>query len=320
MQKVLVTGANGFVGKVLCKEMVVKGWNVCTSVRSLSNDLLPEEVGIIETGSIGPETDWTEALENVEAVVHLAGRVHVVKDLSYDPASGYMNVNAAGTEKLARCAATSGIRLFIFISTVKVNGEGKIAPYTEEDMPELKDPYGLSKWEAEKKLKTIAEETGMNIVIIRAPLIYGPEVKANFFSLLKAVDMGIPFPFAGINNRRSMIYIKNLADLIMHCLAYFKAGFKTYLVSDGKDVSTPDLIRNIAKSLGKPTRLFYLPPFMLKLGGLLVGKSYAVERLVSSLYVDSSKIREELKWKPPFTFEQGIEETAKWYKTFNCGR
>ncbi|MGB5157417.1 MAG: SDR family oxidoreductase [Desulfobacterales bacterium] len=317
MSHVLVTGATGFVGKALCKELANKGWNVSASVRSKNNVKdFPGEVEIIETGSIGPDTEWEKALTNIEAVIHLAGRVHVMKDLSSDPLSEYRIVNTAGTERLASYAALSGVRLFIFLSTIKVNGEGKLIPYTEKDVPKPQDPYGLSKWEAEEKLKSIADETGMKVVIIRAPMVYGPGVKANFFRLLRAVDSGIPLPFAGIKNRRSMIYLGNLVDLIIKCLAYNGTGQKTYLVSDGEDISTPQLVRQIAKSLGKPARLFYVPLFLLRFGGgLLTGKSHTIKRLVVSLAVDYSKIRKEISWKPPFTLEQGLEETAKWYKT-----
>jgi len=312
---VLVTGATGFVGTALCKELVNKKWAVRASIRSRINiQSLPEEIEITESGSIGPDTDWSKELVDVETIVHLAGRVHVMEDLSSDPLSEYRFVNTAGTERLARCAALSGVRLFIFISTVKVNGEGRETPYTAKDVPEPQDPYGLSKLEAEKKLKSVADETGMKVVIIRIPLVYGPGVRANFLKLLQSVDKGIPLPVAGIKNKRSMIYLGNLVDLIIKCLAYKGAEQRIYLVSDGHDISTPELVRQIAKSLGKPPRLFYVPPFMLRLGGFLTGKSHTIERLVGSLYVDASKIRKELNWKPPFTLEQGLKETAEWYK------
>ncbi|MBU3948460.1 MAG: SDR family oxidoreductase [Proteobacteria bacterium] len=321
MTNILITGANGFVGRALCAQMLIKGWDIRASVRSRDNiQSLPGEVEITETGSIGPDTDWSVALANVEAVIHLAGRVHVMDDLTSDPLSEYRIVNTAGTERLARCAALSGVRLFVFISTIKVNGEGKPTPYTEEDIPEPQDPYGTSKWEAEEKLKLIADQTGMKIVIIRAPMIYGPEVRANFLRLLKAVDKGMPLPVAGIKNKRSMIYLGNLVDIIINCIANNKTEQMTYLVSDGEDMSTPELVRQMAKSLGKPARLFYVPLFMLRLGGLLTGKSHTIERLVDSLAVDSSKIRKELNWKPPFTLEQGLKETVEWYKTWQNSR
>ena len=199
------------------------------------------------------------------------------------------------------------------MSTVKVNGEGRGVPYCEDDIPEPSDPYGISKWEAEKIIKSIADETGMEAVIIRAPMVYGPEVKANFLKLLKAVDRGIPMPVAGVKNKRSMIYLGNLVDSIIACINHPGAAGQTYLVSDGEDVSTPELIRQIAEALGKPARLFYMPMFMLRLAGIITGKSKEIERLTGSLTVDSSKIRKELGWSPPFTLAQGLNQTAEWY-------
>lgn len=315
MSHVLVTGATGFVGRALCKELVIKGWDVRASVRSRNNfESLPGEVEITETGSIGHDTDWSKALANVETVIHLAGRVHVMEDLSSGPLSEYCIVNTAGTEKLARSAASSGIRRFIFMSTIKVNGEGGASPYTENSIPDPSDPYGISKWEAEKLLNTVSDETGMDMIIIRAPMVYGPEVGANFFRLLKAVDKGTPLPVTGIKNKRSMIYIGNLVDLIMESLTHYGTGLKTYLASDGEDISTPELIRQMAKMLGKPARLFYVPLFILRFGSMITGNSQALDRLAGSLTVDLSKVRKELGWKPPFTLEQGLKETAEWYK------
>ncbi|MBU4491097.1 MAG: SDR family oxidoreductase [Euryarchaeota archaeon] len=315
MFRVLITGADGFVGKALCAEMVSRGWNVRASVRSREKiKSLPEEIEVIETGLIGPDTEWKDALDNVESVVHLAGRVHIMDDSSSDPLSEYRIINTAGTEKLARSAASSGIRRFIFMSTVKVNGEGREEPYNEEDVPGPVDPYGISKWEAEEKLKIIGYETGMETVIIRAPMVYGPGVKANFIRLIKAVDRGIPMPFLSVNNRRSLIYFGNLVDSIIACLNHQKAAGQTYLVSDNEDVSTPELIRQMEEALGKPARLFYLPLFMLRLAGVITGKSKEINRLTDSLAVDSSKIRKELGWNPPFTLAQGLKETSEWYK------
>jgi len=312
---VLVTGEDGFVGKALCGEMVLRGWKVRASVRSREKiKSLPKEIEIIETGSIGPDTEWKDALDNVDSVVHLAGRVHVMDDSSSDPLSEYRIVNTAGTEKLARSAASSGVRRFIFMSTVKVNGEGREEPYNEEDAPGPVDPYGISKWEAEEKLKVIGYETGMETVIIRVPMVYGPGVKANFLRLIKAVDRGLLMPFLSVNNRRSLIYLGNLVDSIIACLNHQKAAGQTYLVSDNEDVSTPELIRQMGEALGKPARLFYLPLFILNLAGLITGKLQEIKRLTGSLAVDSSKIRKELDWNPPITLAQGLKETAEWFK------
>ena len=231
-----------------------------------------------------------------------------------DPLSAYCLVNTAGTEKLARSAASLGVRRFIFMSTVKVNGEGRETPYTEGYTPAPVDPYGISKWEAEKKLKEIACETGMEVVVLRSPLVYGSGVKANFLRLLEVVARGIPLPLASIDNRRSLIYLGNLVDAIITCINHPKAARQTYLVSDGEDVSTQELIRRVADALGRQARLFPFPPSFMKLAGSIIGKSDAVERLLGSLVVDSSKIRRELGWMPPYTMEEGLEETAEWFK------
>ncbi|MCX5848963.1 MAG: SDR family oxidoreductase [Deltaproteobacteria bacterium] len=314
MYRVLVTGATGFIGKGLCKRIVAEGWTVRGSVRSENQaHLLPREAEYVQIDSIGPDTDWTNALTDVETVIHLAGRAHIIKDTSFGSLSEYRVVNTAGTERLARFAASKGVRRFVFMSTVKVNGEGRASAYTEKDIPNPSDSYGISKWEAEKILKIIADQTGMEVVVIRAPIVYGPEVKANFLRLLRAVDQGIFLPFARINNKRSMIYLNNLVDVIMTCLTHPKAN-GTYFVRDNKDMSTPELIRLLAMALGKPERLFYLPLSLLNLGGWMTGNSKAIDTLTGSLTVDSSKIKRELGWEPFFSVEEGIMETVRYYK------
>jgi nucleoside-diphosphate-sugar epimerase len=312
---VLITGADGFIGKSLCAEMVSRGWEVRASVR-LGEKIksLPEKIEVIETGSVYADTDWGKALANVESVVHLAGRVHVMADSSSDPLSEYRIVNTAGTEKLARAASSSGVRRFVFMSTVKVNGEGRAILYNENDIPDPRDPYSISKWEAEKILMEVSHKTGMEVVIIRVPLVYGPGVKANFLKLLKMVDKGIPIPFKGINNKRSMIYLYNLTDLIIACIKHPDAAGKTYFASDGEDISTPELIRRMADALGKKSRLFGIPLPLMKTLGSLASYNNEIERLTGSLAVDSSRVRKELNWEPRFTLDQGLKETARWYK------
>lgn len=312
---ILVTGANGFVGKALCKRMVSKGWHVWGTVRSAEQAAsLPAGVEVVQIKSIGADTNWSVALSGVDAVVHLAARVHVMNDTATDPLSAFRKVNVAGTEHLARMAAINGVKRFVYVSSVKVNGEGCEKPFAEHDIPAPEDPYGVSKWEAEHVLRKITEDTGLEVVILRPPLVYGPEVKANFLSLLKIVDRGIPLPLASINNHRSLIYLGNFVDAITTCINHPKAAGQTYLVSDGEDVSTSELIRRVAATLGRPARLFPFPPSLMRFTGKLFGKSDAVERLVGSLTIDSSKIRRELGWKPPYTMEQGLKETAEWFK------
>jgi nucleoside-diphosphate-sugar epimerase len=240
--------------------------------------------------------------------------VHLPPDSSREQFYKYQLVNTEGTEKLARSAAISGAKRFVFVSTIKVNGEGKADSYNEKDIPDPKDPYGVSKWEAEKRLKTVSCETGLDVVIIRSPLVYGPGVKANFLKLMKMIDREIPMPFQGVINRRSFIYIYNLTDLIIECLKHPKAAGKTYLVSDGEDVSTTDLLKYIAASLERNSRLFYCPLSIIRFIGKITGYSEEIKRLTESLSVDSSLVRKELNWTPPFDLIQGLKETADWYK------
>ncbi len=313
--KVLVTGATGFVGRRLCERMMADGWQVRGAVRSAEQAAkLTAGVEVVQIESIGADTDWSKALAGADAVIHLAARVHVMNDFVADPLAAFREVNVAGTERLARMAATTGVKRFVYISSVKVNGEGCEKSFTERDIPAPEDPYGVSKWEAEQVLHTVAEDTGLEVVILRPPLVYGPGVKANFLSLLKLLDRAIPLPLSSINNLRSFIYVGNFVDAIITCINHPKAAGQTYLVSDGEDVSSPELIMRVADALGKPVRLFPFPPALMRFAGKLTGKAAAVDRLLGSLVVDSSKIRRELNWKPPYTMEEGLRETAEWFK------
>ncbi|RNC68867.1 MAG: SDR family oxidoreductase [Desulfuromonadales bacterium] len=311
-QRVLVTGANGFIGTALCRVLRENSRFVRGGVRSLhfGGELVADDYVALPLSAA--DDSWSAILSGVDTVVHLAARVHVMADESSDPAA-YRLANVAGTEHLAREAARAGVSRFIFLSSVKVNGEGRDTPYTEADEPAPLDPYGNSKWEAETTLRQVAAEAGLEVVIIRPPLVYGPRVKANFLRLLQIVRQGMPLPFTGINNRRSLIYLGNLVDAIITCVSHPKAAGQTYLVSDGDDVSTPELVRRTGEALGRPARLFPFPPALMRLAGRLFGKAAAVERLLGSLAVDDSKIRRELGWKPPFTMKEGLKETAEWF-------
>jgi nucleoside-diphosphate-sugar epimerase len=314
LQNVFVTGASGFIGNAFCRKMLAEGWHVRGAVRSLSKKTaLPPGMDIVEIGSIGPSTEWEAALEGIDTVVHLAARVHVVNESSADPISSYRNANVAGTKRLAQIAHSKNVRRFVYVSSIKVNGEGRSAPYTAEDEPAPVDPYGISKFEAEQELQSIAGKTGLELVIVRPPLVYGPEVKANFLQLIKLVDRGIPLPLARVTNRRSLIFLENLIDALLHCIVHPKAAGKTFLLSDGEDLSTPELIQKISSALGRPGRLFPLPSGFLRFLGRLTGKTKAVNRLLESLSLDSSNIRIELNWKPPFSMEEGLKKTADWY-------
>ncbi len=268
----------------------------------------------VKIGNIDAETNWSAALQGIDAVVHLAARVHVMKDSSNDPLQAYRAVNVLGTENLALQAADAGVKRFIFLSSVKVNGEESRKVYTESDSPLPMDDYGISKMEAEKKLTEIFAGTGLEIVTLRPPLVYGPGVKANFLRLLQVVDRGIPLPLANVQNQRSMIYVENLVDAIVQCLRDPAAAGQTYLVSDGQDVSTPQLVRMIAAALNKKPRLFPFPLRALHVAADLAGKKPAMNRLNGSLSVDTSKIENELGWRAPFSLKEGLQKTALWYK------
>ena len=319
MRKILVTGANGFIGKALSKELIKRGCPVRLTMRRPDNlAYLDPHAELAEfympTGDIGPDTDWSNAMDQADCVVHLAARVHVMKDTAGEPLVEFRRTNTVATEHLARCAAQAGVRRLVFMSSIKVNGEETMdAPFTESDPACPSDPYGVSKWEAELALARVAVDTGLEIVILRSPLIYGPGVKGNFLALLKAVARGVPLPLASVNNRRSLLYLGNAVNALALVAMHPAAAGRTFLLSDGQDVSTPELILQLAMELGVPGRLLHCPPFLLQLAGRMLGKADSVSRLADSLQVNSSAIRRELGWVPPYSLEQGLHATAQWY-------
>lgn len=312
---VLVTGANGFVGRFLCSRLLSEGWRVRGTL--LVSESPASLVGGVEPAVIEPlgsGTPWQNALYGIDTVIHLAARVHIMDDPSADPLVEFRRVNVDGTARLAREAANAGVKRLVFISSIKVNGEETEIPYTPDTPASPADPYGISKWEAEQALRGIAAETGLEVVIIRPTLVYGPGVKANFLNMMKIIAKGIPLPLASVANKRNLIYIGNLVGALTTCAIHPAAAGKIYLVSDGVDVSTPELIRQTAKALGVSAYLLPCPPFFMRLAGKLIGKSAAVNRLMGSLTVDGSKIERELGWKPPFTMDEGLRQTAEWFK------
>lgn len=317
MKRVLVTGASGFIGRALCARMLAEGWQVRGIFRSAQKVVCrPSGVEAIEIESINAYTDWSDALVDVDTVIHLAARVHVMKDTSADPLTAFRRVNVAGTERLTRMAANAEVRRLVFLSSVGVNGNvthGR--PFTEEDNPHPNDPYAFSKFEAEQILQSTVTESKIEAIIIRSPLVYGPGNPGNFLRLLSLVAEGWPLPLASVTNRRSLIYVGNLVDAIVTCVFHPKAAGKTFLVSDGEDVSTPELIRRIGSALGRPSRLVPFPIPLMRLGGKLIRKTSEVDRLVGSLVVDSSRIRQELDWTPPYSMSQGLAETALWFNS-----
>ena len=325
----LVTGASGFVGRSLCAELLRQGYAIRAAVRSGNARIDNVEQAIV--GPIGGGTDWTDALRGVDVVVHLAARVHVMRETAGDPLAEFLEVNLHGTENLARQAARAGVKRLVYVSSIKVNGESTLSPgrpprrlspvdvggernaFTESDIPNPQDPYGLSKWQAEQALHRVAKETGLEVVIVRPPLVYGAGVKGNFAQMLKVLARGVPLPLAGARNLRSLIYVENLVDALIACATHPAATGQTYLVSDGEDISTPGLLRQLGAAMGHPARLLPCPPALLKLAGRLTGKDEQVERLLGSLQVDSGKIRRELNWTPPYTLQQGLQATADLY-------
>ena len=305
VRKVLVTGATGFVGRALCEALGAAGDRVVAAVRRGSGS-----ANEVVVGDIGPSTDWAQALAGCDAVVHLAARVHMMREAERDPLAVYRATNAEATLNLARQAAAAGVKRFVFVSTVKVNGEGRDEPYRETDVPAPEDAYAISKWEAEQGLQRIAQESGLEVVILRPPLVYGPGVKANFQRLIRTVERGWPLPLGAIRNRRSLLYLGNFIDAIRLCAEHPAAAGQTFLLDDGEAVSTPELIRRLAHAMGRPARLLPVPVGLLEFAGALLGKRAAVERLTGSLHVDSSAIRARLGWTPPFSMEAGLAATV----------
>ncbi len=315
--RVLVTGANGFIGRNLCVSLKRKGYPIRAAVRN--NVCEPSVVDeYILVGDMNESTDWQEALAGVDTVIHLAARVHIMYDSTVDPVEAFRKVNVPGTERLAKMAANAGVRRFIFISSIGVNGKFiDRKPFTENDIPNPVGGYAVSKWEAEQTLRKVAENTKMEVVILRPPLVYGLNAPGNFGRLVCLIKTGLPLPLGNINSLRSFLYVGNLVDAISTCISHPLAGGETFLVSDGQDISTPDLIRMIASAMNKKAVLFSLHPGILKALCKIAGKAEELEKLTGTLLVDSSKIRNLLGWKAPFTLEEGIRGTVKGYGKTN---
>lgn len=307
--KTLITGASGFVGQAVCAALTAHQYDVIAAVRSDSHITCCKS---LTAGHIDGQTAWAFSLHDVDVVVHLAARVHVMNDTSVDPLAEFRKVNVEGTLNLARQAANAGVKRFIFVSSVKVNGEHTEAgkPFTEDITPNPQDAYGISKLEAEQGLLKIAQATGMEVVIIRPPLIYGAGVKANFASMMRAVKRGIPLPLGAIDNKRSFVYVGNLVSMIMRCIDHPAAVNQVFMVSDGHDLSTTQLLRGCAAALGVRARLLPLPQKMLEVGAALLGKRDVAQRLCGNLQVDITKARTMLGWTPPFSVADGLKATG----------
>jgi len=311
---ILVTGATGFVGRPLAQRLLAddESRRVVVAVRQ-DGQQWPERVLPRVTGDLEPSADWSVALGDVSVVVHCAARVHVITDTAANPLAEFRRVNVQGTLNLARQAAATGVRRFVFVSSIKVNGEATQLgrPFTADDAPAPLDAYGVSKMEAEQGLRELAAQTGMEVVIIRPPLVYGPGVKANFAAMMRWLQRRVPLPLGAIHNQRSLVALDNLVDLIVTCLTHPAAANQTILVSDGEDVSTTELLRRMGQALGRPARLVPLPASILKLAAAIVGKPDVEQRLCGSLQVDIEKTRRLLDWTPPLTLDEGLRKAAE---------
>jgi nucleoside-diphosphate-sugar epimerase len=324
MTRILVTGANGFVGRAVCRRLLEAGYVPRAGLRSRTSwpALQAATPGLSEyaiLGDLGVGANLAgeylkAALQSVATVVHLSARVHLLHDDAIDPTKEYRRVNVDGTEALARAAAEQGVRRIVFVSTSKVNGESTSGrPFTAGDAPAPRGSYAESKWEAERALRSVAAATGIEIAIVRPPLVYGPGVRANFLSLMRLVERGIPLPLPDTRNRRSLIGVGNLADFLARCASHPGAANATFMVSDGEDVSTRDLIARLARAFGRSARFLPVPEFAVRLAARLVGKEAAVNRLLGSLTIDSDTARRRLGWKPPVSLDNGLADTARWY-------
>ncbi len=317
MRRVAITGADGFVGRHVVRALLATGREPLPLVRdgecarrfaALGLDSPPPVI----VGDIGAATDWSRALVDVDAVIHLAARVHVMRETAADPLEAFREVNTRGTERLAREAARLGVRRVVVVSTIKVNGESTTgrAPFSERDPAAPRDAYGISKWEAEQALAAVAAETGLETVIVRPPLVHGPGVGGNLLRLLELVRRGVPLPLATVRNRRSLIGVENLADLLVRCAEHPDAPGRVFTVSDGEDLSTAELVRELAAGMGRPARLVPAPLGLLGTMARLVGRGDVFDRLAGSLQVDPSLAREVLGWLPPVPAREGLRRMA----------
>lgn len=320
---IAVTGASGFVGKALCDQLECHGFAVRRLVRSLSG-FHPNE---IEVGDINADTDWSSALSGASTIVHCAARTHVMNDLSANPLASYRSINVNGTRRLAKEATRLGVKRLVFLSSIKVNGERTTLmrrafdpngielmpsidiPFTSFDAPFPQDDYGITKLEAELELWRESLKSSLEVVVIRAPLVYGPGVRANFLRLIRLVQREWPLPLSLLNNRRSLVALDNLIDLLILCTMHPNAAGQVFLVSDGEDLSTPELIRRLARIMDVSVRLFPVPPSMLNFAGRLIGRHEEVDRLIGTLQVDISHTCKMLGWSPLISVDEGLRRT-----------
>jgi len=317
-KRVLVTGANGFVGQHLCRRLLEMRKEVSACIREEADSSVfgnaADSLRIQRIPSLGSGADLSKVSLDVDAVIHLAGRVHIMRDDAADPLDEFRKVNVGGTESLALMASRKGVKRFIYVSSIKVNGEATYGrPFCADDPPGFSDPYGQSKWEAEEGLRKIAAKANMEWVVVRPPLVYGPGVRGNFLTLLKCVLRGIPLPVGSLKNRRSLVSVYNLSEFLCLLLDRPAAANSRFVVGDAEDISTPDLIRRMAGALQCSARVVRCPETVLHLAGTLLGKNAAVQRLCSSLVIDREKTSKYLDWSAPMTIDWTLDRTAEWF-------
>ena len=309
---ILVTGASGFVGTALLQRIGAEGWRARATSRHAVR-AWPAGVEGFQVADISDRPDWTSAVQGIDTVVHCAARVHVMRDGNADPLAAFRAVNCTGTLDLAKAAQRAGARRFVFVSSIKVNGESTSTdhPFTADQEANARDPYALSKYEAEQSLRSLAANTGMEVVIVRPPLVYGPGVRANFRSMMSWLHRGVPLPFGAIHNRRSLVAVGNLASLIVQCVSHPAAANQTFLASDGEDLSTTQLLMRLATALGTRARLIPVPPAWIERAASVAGRADVAQRLCGSLQVDISKARQLLDWAPPVSVAEGLSQAAR---------
>jgi nucleoside-diphosphate-sugar epimerase len=320
LRRVVVTGANGFIGNHLCRRLVESSKEVTACIRAQADAsllaVIPGRLNVHRIPSVGADADLARVFSSADAVIHLAGRAHVMRETAATPLDEFRKVNVGGTETLASIAAQQGVKRFIYMSSVKVNGEATNGhPFHADDPPGYSDPYGQSKWEAEERLRQIAAGTAMQWVVVRPPLVYGPGVRGNFLTLLRSVFCRLPLPLGSIHNRRSLVSVFNLSDFVCLLLDHPAAANSRFLVSDQYDLSTPELLRCIAEALHCPSRIIPCPEAALHVAAAVLGRSSVTQRLCSSLVVDTQKATDSLRWSAPTTLSWGLSRTAEWFLT-----